>query len=47
MSDEQLTELDYSFHIDDEAALDEPWMHDPEIIFELDQIDRIYEGVEQ
>ena len=47
MNDHELTDLDYSFHIDDEAALDEPWMYDPEIIFELDQIDRIYEGVDQ
>lgn len=47
MSNHELTDLDYSFHIDGEETLDEPWMSDPEIIFELDQIDRIYEGVDQ
>lgn len=47
MSSEQLDELDYSFHIDGEEPLDEPWMHDPEIMHALDQIDRIYEGVDQ
>ena len=47
MSNEQLDELDYSFHIDDEAALDEPWMYDPEIMARLEEIDRLYEGVDQ
>ena len=47
MSNEQLDELDYSFHIDDEAALDEPWMYDPEIMAQFEEIDRLYEGVEQ
>lgn len=47
MSNEQLDELDYSFHIDDETALDEPWMFDPEIMARLEEIDRIYEGVDQ
>ena len=47
MTREQFDDLDYSFHIDGEETLDEPWMYDPEIIFELDQIDRIYEGVDQ
>lgn len=47
MSNHELTDLDYSFHIDGEETLDEPWMHDPEIMHALDQIDRIYEGVDQ
>ena len=47
MSDRELTDLDYSFHIDDEAALDEPWMYDPETMARLEEIDRIYEGVDQ
>ena len=47
MSNRELTDLDYSYHIDDEAALDEPWMFDPEIMARLEEIDRLYEGVEQ
>ena len=47
MSNHELTDLDYSFHIDDETALDEPWMHDPEIMARLEEIDRLYEGVDQ
>ena len=30
-----------------EDALDEPWMHDPEIMARLEEIDLLYEGVEQ
>ena len=30
-----------------EDAFDEPWMYDPEIMARLEEIDRIYEGVEQ
>lgn len=47
MTDYELDDLDYSYHIDDEAALDEPWMHDPETLAQLDEIDRLYEGVDQ
>ena len=47
MTDHELTDLDYSFHIDDEAALDEPWMYDQEIMAQLEEIDRLYEGVDQ
>ena len=47
MTDYELDDLDYSYHIDDEAALDEPWMYDPETLAQLEEIDRIYEGVEQ
>ena len=39
MSNHELTDLDYSFHIDDEAALDEPWMYDPEVSRLLSDID--------
>jgi len=47
MTDYELTDLDYSYHIDDEAALDEPWMYDQEIMAQLEEIDRLYEGVDQ
>lgn len=47
MSSEQLDDLDYSFHIDGEETLDEPWMYDPEVMAELAAIDAIYEGVDQ
>ena len=47
MTDYELDDLDYSYHIDDEAALDEPWMFDPETLARLEEIDRIYEGVDQ
>ena len=47
MSNHELTDLDYSFHIDDEAALDEPWMYDQEIMAHLEEIDRLYEGVDE
>ena len=39
MSNHELTDLDYSFHIDDEAALDEPWMYDQEVSRMLADID--------
>ena len=35
----ELDDLDYSYHIDDEAALDEPWMYDPEVSRLLADID--------
>ena len=44
MSNHEFTDLDYSFHIDDETALDEPWMYDPETLARLEEIDRLYEG---
>ena len=47
MSNHELTDLAYSYHIDDETALDEPWMYDPETLAQLEEIDRLYEGVEQ
>ena len=47
MSNHELTDLDYSYHIDDEAALDEPWMYDPETLAQLEEIDRLYEGVDE
>ena len=52
MSDHELTDLDYSFHIDDEAAVDEPWMYDQEVSKMLADIDaefpdEVYEGVDQ
>ena len=47
LPDHALTDLDYSFHIDDEAALDEPWMYDPETLAQLEEIDRLYEGVDE
>ena len=30
-----------------EDAFDEPWMYDPEIMAQLEEIDRIYEGVDE
>ena len=30
-----------------ENAFDEPWMYDPEIMAQLEEIDSIYEGVDQ
>lgn len=30
-----------------ENVFDEPWMHDPETLAQLEEIDRIYEGVDQ
>ena len=47
MSNHELTDLDYSFHIDGEETLDEPWMYDQEIMAQLEEIDRIYEGVDE
>lgn len=47
MPDYELTDLDYSYHIDGEETLDEPWMYDPETLARLEEIDRIYEGVDQ
>ena len=47
MSNHELTDLYYSFHIDGEKTLDEPWMHDPETLAQLEEIDRLYEGVDQ
>ena len=47
MTDYELTDLDYSYHIDGEETLDEPWMYDQEIMAQLEEIDRLYEGVEQ
>ena len=31
----------------DDCSHDEAWMHDPETLAQLEEIDRIYEGVEQ
>ena len=39
MTDHELTDLDYSFHIDGEETLDEPWMYDPEVSRLLADID--------
>ena len=47
MTDYELNDLDYSYHINDEAALDEPWMDDPETLEMLAECDRLYEGVDQ
>ena len=47
MTREQFDDLDYSYHIDGEETLDEPWMYDQEIMARLEEIDRLYEGVEQ
>ena len=47
MNDHELTDLDYSFHIDGEETLDEPWMYDKEIMARLEEIDRLYEGVDE
>ena len=44
MSNHELTDLDYSFHIDGEETLDEPCMYDQEIMAQLEEIDRLYEG---
>lgn len=46
MTREQFDELDYSFHIDGEPEFEE-WMDDPETLARLEEIDRIYEGVDQ
>ena len=46
MTREQFDDLDYSYHIDGEETLDEPWMYDPETLARLEEIDRLYEGVE-
>ena len=47
MTREQFDDLDYSYHIDGEETLDEPWMYDQEIMAQLEEIDRLYEGVDQ
>ena len=39
MTREQFDDLDYSFHIDGEETLDEPWMYDPEVSRLLADID--------
>ena len=39
--------MDFFFHIDGEETLDEPWMFDPEIMARLEEIDRLYEGVDE
>ena len=46
MPDHELDDLDYSYHIDGEETLDEPWMYDPETLAQLEEIDRLYEGVD-
>ena len=47
MNDHERTDLDYSFHIDGEETLDEPWMYDQETLAQLEEIDRLFEGIEQ
>lgn len=47
MTREQFDDLDYSYHIDGEETLDEPWMYDQEIMAQLEEIDRLYEGVDE
>ena len=39
MTDYELNDLDYSYHIDGEETLDEPWMYDPEVSRLLSDID--------
>lgn len=40
MSAEQLSELDYAFHIDGESDDFEEWMHDPETLALLEECDQ-------
>ena len=47
MTREQFDDLDYSYHIDGEETLDEPWMYDQETLAQLEEIDRLFEGIEQ
>ena len=46
MTREQFDELDYSFHFEGEPEF-EAWMYDPETLAQLEEIDRLYEGVDQ
>ena len=46
MTDHELSDLDYSFHIDGEPEFEE-WMDDPETLEMLAECDRLYEGVDE
>ena len=46
MTREQFDELDYSFRFEGEPEF-EAWMHDPETLAQLEEIDRLYEGVDE